>query len=132
MIRTVFARSLPRAALFRPLATSLSRRTYSELSELTPTPIFHLSETEQLLKESVTRFANEEILPKVRDMDEAEQMDPSIVKQLFEQGLMGVEIPEKYGGSEMNFGACIVAIEELARVDPSVCLWEIYLEGNWS
>jgi len=111
-----------RASFLRPAAVRLSpivnsRRTYSDL---TPTPIFTLTETEELLKESVARFAKEEVLPKVREMDELEQMDKGIISQLFEQGLMGIEIPEKYGGSEMNFGACIVAIEELARVDPSV------------
>ena len=53
-------------------------------------------------------------------MDEAETMDPAIVEQLFEQGLMGIEIPEEYGGAGMNFTAGIVGIEELARVDPSV------------
>jgi len=53
-------------------------------------------------------------------MDEAEVMDPVLVEQLFEQGLMGIEIPEEYGGAGMNFTAAIVAIEELARVDPSV------------
>lgn len=53
-------------------------------------------------------------------MDEAEAMDPTIVEQLFEQGLMGIEIPEEFGGAGMNFTAAILAIEELARVDPSV------------
>jgi len=53
-------------------------------------------------------------------MDEAERMDPELIKQCFEQGLMSIEIPEEYGGSGMNFTAAIVAIEELARVDPSV------------
>lgn len=47
-------------------------------------------------------------------------MDPAIVEQLFEQGLMGIEIPEEYGGAGMNFTAAIVGIEELAKVDPSV------------
>ena len=70
--------------------------------------------------ETVSKFANEVILPKARDMDEAETMDPAVVEQLFEQGLMGIEIPEEYGGSGMNFTAAIIAIEELARVDPSV------------
>ena len=87
---------------------------------LTPTPITHFSETEIMLAESVQRFANEQIAPKVREMDEKEQMDPAIVEQMFEQGLMGFEIPEEYGGSGMNFTAAIVGIEELARVDPSV------------
>jgi len=72
------------------------------------------------MSESVSKFASEVILPKVRDMDEAEKMDPTIIEQCFEQGLMGIEIPEEYGGAGMNFTAAIVAIEELARVDPSV------------
>jgi short/branched chain acyl-CoA dehydrogenase len=73
-----------------------------------------------MMQESVSKFANEVIAPKVREMDEAEKMDPALVEQLFEQGLMGVEIPEEYGGAGMNFTAAIVGIEELARVDPSV------------
>lgn len=72
------------------------------------------------MKDTVGKFANEVILPKARDMDEAETMDPAVVEQLFEQGLMGVEIPEEYGGAGMNFTAAIIGIEELARVDPSV------------
>src|ERR1700733_16014349 len=72
------------------------------------------------MADQVSKFSQKEILPKVRDMDEAESMDPAIVEQLFEQGLMGIEIPEEYGGAGMNFTAAIVAIEELAKVDPSV------------
>lgn len=72
------------------------------------------------MQETVSKFAAEAILPQVRDMDEAESMDPAVVEKLFEQGLMGVEIPEEFGGAGMNFTAGIVGIEELARVDPSV------------
>jgi short-chain 2-methylacyl-CoA dehydrogenase len=72
------------------------------------------------MAEAVSKFAADVIGPKVREMDEKETMDPAIVEQLFEQGLMGIEIPEKYGGAGMNFTAAIVGIEELARVDPSV------------
>jgi len=85
-----------------------------------PTPITHFSEVESAMAEAVRKFAGDVIFPKVRDMDEAETMDPTVVEQLFEQGLMGVEIPEEYGGAGMNFTAAIVGIEELARVDPSV------------
>jgi len=91
-----------------------------DISSIPPTPISHLSETEMLMAESVSKFASEVIAPKVREMDEKETMDPSIVEQLFEQGLMGIEIPEEYGGAGMNFTAAIVGIEELARIDPSV------------
>ncbi len=79
-----------------------------------------MSEIEHAMAESVSKFANDVIAPKVREMDEKESMDSTVVEQLFEQGLMGVEIPEKYGGAGMNFTAAIVGIEELARVDPSV------------
>lgn len=91
-----------------------------DLSDVPPTPISHMSETEVMMADSVQKFANEVVLPKSREMDEAEKMDPAIVEQMFEQGLMGIEIPEEYGGAGMNFTAAIVAIEELARVDPSV------------
>ncbi|OCL11169.1 short-chain specific acyl-CoA dehydrogenase mitochondrial precursor [Glonium stellatum] len=103
----------------RCLSSTQSRRTV-DLTDLPPTPITHLSETESLMADQVSKFSQEVILPKVRDMDEAESMDTEVVEQLFEQGLMGIEIPEEYGGAGMNFTAAIVAIEELARVDPSV------------
>ncbi|KAI1172421.1 acyl-CoA dehydrogenase [Nemania sp. FL0916] len=102
----------------RPL--SATPRRLFDISGIPPTPITHLSETETAMQEAVSKFANDVIAPKVRDMDEAEKMDPTLVEQLFEQGLMGVEIPEDYGGAGMNFTSAIICIEELARVDPSV------------
>jgi len=101
-------------------STPVRRNEPIDITDLPPTPITHYSETETMMAESVSKFANDVIGPKVRDMDEAEAMDPTVVEQLFEQGLMGIEIPEEYGGSGMNFTAAIVAIEELAKVDPSV------------
>ncbi|KAI1461580.1 short-chain specific acyl-CoA dehydrogenase [Annulohypoxylon moriforme] len=106
------------AQQIRPLSSTPRRMT--DITDIPPTPISHLSETEAAMQETVQKFANDIILPKVRDMDEAENMDPELVEQLFEQGLMGIEIPEEYGGAGMNFTAAIVGIEELARVDPSV------------
>lgn len=79
-----------------------------------------MTETEQMMAESVAKFAADVVAPKVREMDEAEAMDPEIVERCFEQGYMSVEIPEEYGGSGMNFTSAIIGIEELARVDPSV------------
>lgn len=100
--------------------STTSRRRDVDLTGLTPTPITYFSETESLMAETVAKFAQEQIGPKVREMDEAESMDPAVVEQLFEQGLMSIEIPEEYGGAGMNFTSAIVAIEELAKVDPSV------------
>ncbi|KAF2471013.1 acyl-CoA dehydrogenase NM domain-like protein [Lindgomyces ingoldianus] len=115
-LRPKFSRTAPQ---LRWLSASVPRRDM-DISDIPPTPITHLSETEALMADSVSKFAHDAILPKVREMDEAESMDPVVVEQLFEQGLMGVEIPEEYGGSGMNFTSAIIAIEELARVDPSV------------
>ncbi|KAF2808337.1 acyl-CoA dehydrogenase NM domain-like protein [Mytilinidion resinicola] len=114
--RTAFFKATPQ---IRCLSTTQPRQTI-DITDIPPTPITHLSETESLMADSVNKFSNEVILPKVREMDEAETMDPAVVEQLFEQGLMGIEIPEEYGGAGMNFTSAIVAIEELARVDPSV------------
>ncbi|KAF2277866.1 acyl-CoA dehydrogenase NM domain-like protein [Westerdykella ornata] len=116
-VRPALARSAPQQ--IRCLSATAPRRE-ADLSDIPPTPITHLSETETLMADSVSKFAQEAILPKVREMDEAEEMDPTVVEQLFEQGLMGIEIPEDFGGSGMNFTSAIIAIEELARVDPSV------------
>ncbi|KAK2071670.1 hypothetical protein P8C59_006076 [Phyllachora maydis] len=110
---------LPVTHCVRSLSTSPCLRD-PIMSDVPPTPITHFSEVEAAMAETVQKFANDVILPKVREMDEAEKMDPAIVEQLFEQGLMGIEIPEEYGGAGMNFTAAIVGIEELARVDPSV------------
>lgn len=120
-ISLVWSELLTRGSL-RPLSTTCQRRQADaiDISAIIPTPITHMSETETIMAESVSKFAQEVVLPKVREMDEAEKMDPSLVEQLFEQGLMGIEIPEEYGGAGMNFTAGIVGIEELARVDPSV------------
>lgn len=101
-------------------ATARRRNEAVDISDIPPTPITHMSEIEAAMAESVSKFANDHIAPKVREMDEKEAMDPTLVEQLFEQGLMGVEIPEEFGGAGMNFTAAIVGIEELARVDPSV------------
>lgn len=103
----------------RALCTTASRRS-AETFDLPPRPIHHLTETEALMSDSVAKFAASVVGPRVRAMDEAEKMDEAIVAQLFEQGLMGIEIPEEYGGAGMSFTSAIVGIEELARVDPSV------------
>jgi hypothetical protein len=100
--------------------TARVRSEHIDITDIPPTPISHLSEIETAMAESVSKFAQDVIAPKVREMDENEKMDPAIIEQLFEQGLMGIEIPEEYGGAGMNFTAAIVGIEELARVDPSV------------
>ncbi|KAL7915765.1 acyl-CoA dehydrogenase [Trichoderma velutinum] len=79
-----------------------------------------LSDTEMAMQEMVCKFANDVLLLKAREMDELEQMDKTVIDQLFQQGLMGIQIPEEYGGAGMNFMSTVIAIEELSRVDASV------------
>ncbi|XP_043568604.1 short/branched chain specific acyl-CoA dehydrogenase, mitochondrial isoform X1 [Chiloscyllium plagiosum] len=74
------------------------------------------------MKETVAKFAQERIAPLVRKMDEESRMDESVLAGLFEQGLMGIEIEEQYGGPESSFFSSILVIEELAKVDPSVAV----------
>lgn len=81
-----------------------------------------LSEQEQMFQEAVRDFATAEIAPKVREMDEAQQMDAGIIQQLFELGLMGIEIPEMYGGTGADFFTSVLVVEELSRVDPSIAV----------
>jgi len=83
-------------------------------------PLTHLNEEDALLRDTVRRFAREQVLPLVREMDDAAHMNPGLLKQLFELGLMGIEIPEEYGGQGGSFFQCVLAIEELSAVDPSV------------
>ena len=81
-----------------------------------------LSEDELMLQSSVRRFAAEVVSPKVREMDEAQQFFPGLTKQLAELGLMGIEIPEEFGGSGGSFFESILAVEALSAVDASVGL----------
>jgi alkylation response protein AidB-like acyl-CoA dehydrogenase len=78
-----------------------------------------LSEDEKLFRSTVRQFAKEQIGPHVRAMDEAGQFSKVILQQLFALGLMGIEIPEEYGGQGGDFFQCVLAVEELSAVDPS-------------
>eukprot|EP01091_Cochliopodium_minus_P008977 TRINITY_DN2124_c0_g1_i2.p2 TRINITY_DN2124_c0_g1~~TRINITY_DN2124_c0_g1_i2.p2 ORF type:complete len:407 (+),score=136.27 TRINITY_DN2124_c0_g1_i2:1339-2559(+) len=97
---------------------NIFKKFYSSKSNIFP--LSHLTDEEKMLKEMVRKFANDRIGPKVLQMDEEQKMDPVIIKECFENGLMGLETEAEYGGSGMNFMGSILAIEELAKVDPSV------------
>lgn len=79
-----------------------------------------LTEDESLFFESLIEFAEREIGPHVRDMDKAGELRRDIIDQLFEFGLMGIEVPEEYGGQGGTFFEAVLAVQGLSRVDPSV------------
>jgi alkylation response protein AidB-like acyl-CoA dehydrogenase len=83
-------------------------------------PLTALTDDEKMLQEAAADFADSVIKPKVMEMDEAGRLDEDIIRQLFEMGLMAVEIPEKYQGSGGSFFMSVLAIEQLSRVDASV------------
>jgi alkylation response protein AidB-like acyl-CoA dehydrogenase len=82
-----------------------------------------LSEDEDLFRASVREFAEGELRPRVEAMEHAAKIDPDVIKQCFELGLMSIETPEEFGGAGSSFFNAIVAIEELARVDASVSVF---------
>ena len=82
-----------------------------------------LSEEEELFRASVREFAEGEVRPKVEAMEHASKLDPDLIKQCFELGLMAIESPEEYGGAGSTIFNAILAIEELARVDASVSVF---------
>ena len=81
-----------------------------------------LSDQERMFQEAVKDFAATELAPKVMEMDRAQKIDPDLVKQLFELGLMGVEVPEELGGTGADFFTSVLVVEELSKVDPSVAV----------
>ena len=90
-----------------------------ETVEIIP-PLTTLAEDERLFRDSVREFADARVRPLVREMDEQAKMSPALVRQLFELGVMGIEVPEAHGGAGGRFFHSVLAVEELSRVDPSV------------
>ena len=83
-------------------------------------PLTVLTEDEVILRESVREFADAQVRPLVREMDDHAKIPRELIDRLFELGVMGIEIPESYGGSGGTFFHAVLAVEELSRVDPSI------------
>lgn len=80
---------------------------------------FELSETHQMIRETVREFAEREIKPVAQELDEKAAFSPALTKRMGELGLFGMYLPEKYGGQELDTLSYIIAVEELARIDGS-------------
>jgi len=85
-----------------------------------PPALTVLAEDEQLFRDSVREFAQAQVRPLVREMDEQARIPRELVARLFDLGVMAIEIPEIYGGAGASFFHAVIAVEELSRVDPSV------------
>jgi butyryl-CoA dehydrogenase/short/branched chain acyl-CoA dehydrogenase len=84
-----------------------------------PTPLNSLTDDEILFRDNIHQFAEEKVRPLVKEMDENAVFDHGLVEQFFQLGLMGIEVPEQYGGGAGTFFEAILAVEELSRVDAS-------------
>ncbi|MEO8635965.1 MAG: acyl-CoA dehydrogenase [Gemmatimonadales bacterium] len=88
-----------------------------------PQPLSQFSEEEELFRATVREFAETEVRPFVSEMDEAAKFRPELIAKFFELGLMGIEVPEQYGGAGGSIMLAALAIEELARVDASAAIY---------
>ena len=80
---------------------------------------FWLNEEHTLLRYNVREFAEKEIAPLARDLDEKEKFSPELTRKMGNLGLFGIVVSEEYGGAGMDYLSCIIAVEEIARVDGS-------------
>ncbi|XP_035675029.1 short/branched chain specific acyl-CoA dehydrogenase, mitochondrial-like [Branchiostoma floridae] len=118
LARTVPARCLAVSRMSSQASTMSAGHPVSEVVM----PLTVLSEDEQMMRDSVAKFAKEKIGPLVREMDQNSKMDDSVLQGLFENGLMGVEVEAEYGGTDSTFFSSCLVVEELARVDPAVAV----------
>lgn len=106
--------------MLRTTARSLFKRTAPVMCSGIPRPVTTLTDDEKMLVENVREFAKQKIAPITFQMDEDACMPKDLIDSCFENGLMGIETPSDLGGAGMSFFGSILAIEELARVDPAV------------
>jgi alkylation response protein AidB-like acyl-CoA dehydrogenase len=85
-------------------------------------PLTVLSDDEQLFRESVAGFAEEEVRPRVQAMERAAKIDPSLITKFFEMGLMGIEVAEEYGGSDGSLMMVTLGVEEISKIDPAAAI----------
>src|SRR6185369_7877417 len=76
-----------------------------------------LSEEETMFRDAVAAFAEEEVRPRVMEMEKAEKIDPALLPKYFELGLMGIEVPDQYGGAGGTLFMVTLAVEEISKVD---------------
>lgn len=111
---------------FLSVITHIRRATHilhsHHLSQKVSEPLTMLSEEEEMMRDTVTRFATEKIQPLVSEMDQKSEMDESIIDGMFEQGLMAIEVDADYGGANSSFFVSCLVVEELAKIDPAVAV----------
>jgi alkylation response protein AidB-like acyl-CoA dehydrogenase len=85
-------------------------------------PLSSLSDEEEMFRNAVAEFAEQEVRPRVRDMERAGRMDPTLIPHYFSLGLMGIEVPEQYGGADGSLMMVTLAVEAISRVDAAAAI----------
>jgi alkylation response protein AidB-like acyl-CoA dehydrogenase len=85
-------------------------------------PLTLLSDDELLFRDAVAEFADTEVRPRVQAMEQAAKIDPTLIPKYFEMGLMGIEVPEAYGGAGGSLTMVTIAVEEISKVDASAAI----------
>jgi alkylation response protein AidB-like acyl-CoA dehydrogenase len=93
----------------------------SELSTARPA-LTQLSDEELMFRDAVAAFAEEEVRPRVKEMESAGKLDPALIRACFDLGLMGIEVPETLGGADGSLIMVAIAVEEISKVDASAAI----------
>jgi len=119
-VASSYSSTVVAAAAARRCLSSTDGPFFSPTKEVVPGPATAFSKEEVLLQDMVAKFAARHVAPLVASMDVNAELDASLLSELFEAGLMGVEVPAVHGGGGMSFSSSIIVIEELAKVDAAV------------
>lgn len=90
--------------------------------EFARAPLTQLTDDEALFRDAVAGFAAEEVRPRVRAMEAAGRIDPELIPKYFEMGLMGIEVPERFGGADGSLMMVALAVEEISKIDAAAAI----------
>ena len=85
-------------------------------------PLTSLSDEEAMFRDAIAGFAEEEVRPRVQQMEREGRIDPELIRKFFEMGLMGVEVPESLGGADGSLMMVALAVEEISKIDPAAAI----------
>src|SRR6476620_4389957 len=90
--------------------------------QMTHSPLTILSDDEAMFRDAVAGFANEEVRPRVQQMEREGKIDPALIAKFFEMGLMGIEVADEYGGADGSCFMVAIGVEEISKVDPAAAI----------
>ena len=105
-----------------PVVRAILRGDVTMTVDVAARPLTILSEEEVMFRDAVAAFAEEEVRPRVKAMEKAAKIDPELIPKFFELGLMGIEVPEQYGGAGGSLMMVALAVEEISKVDASAAI----------